>query len=290
MSGVALIGLGAMGQRLGVNLLKAGHELSIWNRTPSRAEALLAQGAHGCVTPREAAARASTVIAVVTDDDASRQVWQDAETGILAGVRPGTVAVVCSTLTPDWSKELMGLVKSKSADYLEAPMVGSLPQIESRRLIHLVSGDEKVLERIVPLLEVSAANIQFVGEPGTAMLLKLVVNALLGIQVAALGELFGLIEAFDIDTAQAAKLLGDLPVTSPAANAVASVIVSKDYTPAFPVKLVEKDFRYALTVSQVRKAELPVTDLVRSLYATAMVKGYGQENIHAIAKLYAAGR
>jgi 3-hydroxyisobutyrate dehydrogenase-like beta-hydroxyacid dehydrogenase len=283
---IAFLGVGAMGARMASNLIAAGHSLWVWNRSDARVRPLVERGAAPSVSPRDAASQAHIVIAMLTDDDASRAVWLDEETGAVQGLRHGAVAIECSTLSLDWCRNLAGHIRGVNADFLDAPVVGSRPQVEMRQLIHLVGGDMATLEQVRPVLEVSAAGIRHVGGTGSGMAMKLAVNALFGIQVAALGELLGFIRNCGIDVQFAAKLLGDLPVTSPAAKAAATAIASASYAPSFPLALARKDFGYVVATAESHGAKLPTTAFVRDVFAKAIHCGYGDENINAIAKLF----
>lgn len=283
---IAFLGMGAMGARMASNLIDDGHSLWVWNRSVERVQPSVERGAVSSVSPRDAAAQADIVIATLTDDDASRAVWLDEETGAVQGLRHGAVAIECSTLSLDWCRDLASRIRGVNADFLDAPVVGSRPQVEMRQLIHLVGGEAATLERVRPVLAVNAAGIHHVGGTGSGMTMKLAVNALFGIQVAALGELFGFIRHCGIDAGFAAHLLGDLPVTSPAAKGVSAAIASENYAPLFPLALALKDFGYVVAAAKSRGAEMPTTALVRDVFAKAVDCGYGDDNIHAIAKLF----
>src|SRR6185437_6871265 len=148
---IALLGLGAMGSRMAANLLKADHALTVWNRTPEAAAALVAQGAKQAPTPRQAAAGADFVFAMVRDDEASREIWLSPHHGALEGLKEGAVAIESSTLTPGWIRELGLAVAARGSTLLEAPVVGSRPQAEAAQLIYFIGGDESVLKRVKPL-------------------------------------------------------------------------------------------------------------------------------------------
>jgi hypothetical protein len=126
MSKVAFLGLGAMGSRMAANLLKAGRTVTVWNRSPAAAEALVASGARKASSPKEAAKGADFVFAIVRDDDASQNVWLDSTNGALAGMHPGAVAIESSTLTPEWIRELSEHFSAKGISLLDAPVSGSI--------------------------------------------------------------------------------------------------------------------------------------------------------------------
>lgn len=283
---VAILGLGAMGSRMAKNVLRAGHEVIVYNRTSDRAEALEAEGAQVAATPREAAVRAEIVISMVTDDDASRTVWLGEE-GAACGLRESTVAIESSTLTPRWTREVAKRVSEQNADFLDAPVVGSRPQAEAGALIYLVGGAAETVERVRPVLEIMGNAVHHVGPVGQGMTMKLVVNAFFGIQVAAMGELLGLIRRSGTDEQGAVRVLGAMPVTSPALKGAVNLMAARDFAPLFPIDLVEKDFRYVVETARSVDAAMPVSEAVRERYAQAIKAGYGGDNIAAIAKLVA---
>lgn len=286
MSTVAVLGLGAMGVRMAKKLLETGHDVVVYNRTGERARALEAEGATRAESPREAAARSEFVISMVTDDDASRAVWLDANTGAIGGLREGAVAIESSTLTPAWVRELADTAAARGAGFLDAPVVGSRPQAEAGQLIYCVGGAAETLAKAREALSAMGAAIHHIGPVGAGIAMKLAVNALFGIQVAALGEMLGMVGKSGIDVKQAVAVLGTLPTTSPALKAVAGQMTARSYAPLFPIHLVEKDFRYITEAAAQVNARVPTSAAVREVYARALREGYGDDNISGIAQLF----
>lgn len=285
MSRVAVLGLGAMGSRIAQRLLAAGHELTVWNRTQAATSVLREQGAHVADSPRAAAARAQVVISVVSDDLASRSVWLDPAQGALEGLRPEAVATETSTLSPAWCMELAGRVAARGASFLDAPVVGSRPQADAGQLVYLVGGAPDTLAQVAEILQCAGA-LHHVGPHGAGAALKLVVNALFSIQVAALGELLGLARRAQLDVVRAIEVLGTLAVTSPAAKGALASMQARRFEPMFPVALVEKDLRYALELASTGGADTPLTALVHGVFARAALQGCAGENITAAAKMF----
>ena len=282
---IAFLGLGAMGSRMAINLVQAGHTLHVWNRTRARCNPLVELGANAHASPREAVQEADIVFSMVRDDAASRTVWLDEDTGALAGMAEDTIAIECSTLSLNWCLQLSRHMASHRVRFLDAPVVGSRPQAEVHQLIHLVGGDSHSVQQVSSVLEASAGAIHLIGKPGAGMATKLAVNALFSIQVAALGELLALLAGQGIDTATVATLFGELPVTSPAAKAAAVGIASGSFAPLFPIELVHKDLGYAIAAVEA-DSSLPLTANTQALFARAIEHGYGAENINAIAKIF----
>ncbi|MEO1593030.1 MAG: NAD(P)-dependent oxidoreductase, partial [Cyanobacteria bacterium J06632_22] len=187
MQQIALLGTGAMGARLAQNLMQAGYAVTVYNRTRARAEVLIDQGATYAATPCKAAEGADVVISMVRDDAASRQVWLAAKTGAIQGLKRGAVAISASTLTVDWTRQLSKALGDQNQPFLVLPVVGSRPQAEAKSLIGLLGGDTEVFAQVHPVLSSAGiSNIHAIGTPTQAMAMKLAVNALFGIQVAAL--------------------------------------------------------------------------------------------------------
>ncbi|MEO1386479.1 MAG: NAD(P)-dependent oxidoreductase [Cyanobacteria bacterium J06634_6] len=281
---IAVLGLGAMGSRIAHNLINAGCALTVWNRSPQATEALKSAGATVATTPRQAAEQADIVISMVTDNNASKAVWLTPETGALCGLSSGKIAIAMSTLTIDWTHQLSERITEQGAGYLEAPVVGSRPQAEAKKLICLVGGKADALTQVRPVLEAITGVIHHVGGVGQGMAMKLAVNALFGIQVAALAELLAMLNQQGIFPKKSMSLLADMPVTSLAAKGIGSLIVAQKYDPLFPIHLVEKDFRYACETAS--KENLPATNAVRQIYRDAVDRGYGDGNINAIAQRF----
>ncbi len=283
---IAVLGLGAMGSRMATRLLDAGHSIRIFNRSVEAGVPLVARGAIQGQTPRQAVAGCDVVVCCVRDDDAARGVWLDDDTGALPVMQAGSIAVESSTLTPACARELALAARNRGVHFLDAPVVGSRPQAEAGQLAYLVGGEAKVLERVRPVLELMGAAVIHVGGNGSGAILKLVVNALLGIQVAAYAELLAMAAKTGLDPAAALPMLGSLPVCSPAAKGAASLIVAADHAPRFPIDLILKDLRYAEELAASVGARLPTTTAVRGVFERAQEEGDGGLNMTGVAKLF----
>lgn len=241
---LAVLGLGAMGTRMAANAAAAGHAVTVWNRSDATTRQVIAgyPALHAQSSAMKAAAEADTVLVMVTDDIASRSIWQDER--VLDAVDEGTVAVDASTLSPAWTTELSDRVDAASARFLAAPVLGSTPQADAGQLVQLVGGPTAALEAVRPLLDASAVRVLHVGAPADAAIRKLVVNGWLAGQVALVGELVGHLERSGLPRAEAASFLRDLPLTSPALAGVLDRVAVDEADPRFPIRLVAKDMRY----------------------------------------------
>ena len=243
-------------------------------------------GATAYDSPRQAAKTADVVIAMMADDDASHQVWLDEKTGAMYGLQESAVALEYSTLTPGWSHELAQIMSNLNHPFLAAPVVGSRPQAEAGQLIQLVGGDPATLASVQAILTSHSAVIHPVGDATTSMALKLAINTLFGIQVAALGEVLGLLQKTGMTPSTAIDWLNQMPTTSPALKGIGTLMADQNYAPLFPIDLVEKDFRNAQLFAQAVEVPVPTIEAVRSIYQQAQQGGYGADNIAGIAQLY----
>lgn len=284
---IAILGLGAMGSRIAQNLLNANHPVVVYNRTVEKVKPLLNRGAVYATTPKAAAEQADVVISMVTDNDGSRSIWLDPETGAAMGMNQDSMAIESSTLTVDWTRELAAEISSRGAAFLDAPVVGSRPQAEAGKLICLVGGEAETLAQAQSvLLSAGASTIHHVGSVGQGMAMKLAVNALFGIQVAALAEIIGMLTKDGITREKAMACLGELPVISPAAKGAGSLMLMKNHAPMFPIELVEKDFRYLIQTAQAFDASTPASTAIHDVYHQAIAKGYGNDNITGVVQLF----
>lgn len=286
MSNVTLLGIGAMGSRMAENLLKAGHQVTVWNRSPEKTRPLMEAGASVAATPAEAVQQAEFVIAVVRDDQASHHVWTDDTTGALAAMPEGALAIESSTLTVDWAQKLAEICRGRGIAFIDAPVSGSRPQAEAAQLVYLVGGEPQAIEAATPLLMTMGSAVHHAGPAGSGTAIKLMVNGMLGVQVAALGELLGFVEKLGLDRAKAAEILAATPVCSPVAKMAASGMVAENFAPMFPVELIEKDFGYIADVAESHSAKVPMAEAARRIFGTAMEHGDTDLNMTAVAKRY----
>ncbi len=280
---VSVIGLGAMGSRLAANLLADGYRVHVHNRTPAATAPLVARGATAAPSPRQSVTEADVVLVSVTDDTASREVWTDPLDGVLAGLRPGSVAVECSTVSPPWVRELAAQAAAAGVRFVEAPMIGTRPQVEARALVHLVAGEADALDGVRAVLSVSAARLHACAEVGSGATLKLVVNALLATQVATLAELLGVAERTGLDPGATLELLTSLPVASPAVARAGAAMIGRSFSPNFPVDLVVKDLGYLAELATGVGGRVPMTESALAGFTEASASGHGQQDLTAVA-------
>lgn len=283
MARIAVLGLGAMGSRMARRLINSGHEVVVWNRSADAAQALVDAGAQLASSPREAALNADAVITMLRDDEASRIVWSDAETGILAGMRKGAIAIESSTLTPARAREWALDARNIGVRPVEAPVSGSRPQAENGQLLYFLGGDAADIAQATTILAPLGAAFQHVGPVGDAAIVKLVTNTMLALQVGAWAELLPMMEREGLDIDAALKALSMTSSWAPVAGYLTMLMRSNNHAPQFPIDLIKKDLDYVGTLGG--DALLPLSDALKARFDAAIDAGFGGENMSALVKL-----
>ena len=282
MQTVALLGLGVMGSGMAQNLLKAGFSLTVYNRTRAKAEPLAAKGARVAETPKEAVSAAQVILSMVGDDTASRAMWLG-ENGALAGAKPDTVLVECSTLSLDWVRELAGLAASHNLAFLDSPVTGSKDAAEAGELRLLVGGDAAVLERVRPVLEAMSRRIDLFGPTGSGALVKLINNLMGGVQAVVLAEGLALAERAGLDMEQVVSFIINGAPGSPIVKGKAARMAARDYADTqFALKWMHKDTTYALRAADEFGVPMPTVAVAREVYRMARNLGLGEADFAAV--------
>jgi 3-hydroxyisobutyrate dehydrogenase len=270
-----------MGAGMAGRLLDAGFAVAVWNRSPDRTAPLVERGARLAATPRDAAANAGVVIAMVADDHASRSVWLG-ETGALAGAKSGAVIIESSTLTPAWIAELASAVESRGSHFLDAPVTGSRTQAESGQLLFLVGGEESVLDRVRGVLSAMSRAIVHVGPTGSGARLKLVNNFLAAAQTASFAEAMALMEKSGLRLDRALAVLLEGAPGSPMLRTISQRILSQDPTVNFSNALMKKDLDYAIAEGDRYGVPLDMAATTRESFQRAVDQGLGDRAVWTI--------
>jgi 3-hydroxyisobutyrate dehydrogenase len=283
MQSVAFLGLGVMGSGMAARLAGAGFPLTVWNRSPDRADAVRRAGARVASSPAEAAADADVVVAMVADDQASRAVWTG-DSGALAGAKRGAIAVECSTLSPAWVKELAGLATGRGLGFLDAPVTGSKSHAASGEVVLLVGGDGDVLERARPVLRAVSRDIVHLGGVASGARMKLVNNFVGAVQASALAEALAFSEACGLDPTAAMNVLLNGAPGSPLVKTLGARMMARDYSVNFLLSLMRKDIGYAVAEAAQHGVPLRTAEAARQLFDSAIDAGLGTADFAAIAE------
>lgn len=285
MAKIAFCGLGIMGSGMAQNLLNAGHEVTVYNRTRAKADTLATLGARVADTPFDAAHDADIILSMVAEDNASRAIWLDAR-GALANARPNTLCIESSTLSPGWIHELAEQTAARHCELLDAPVTGSKVQAEGGELVFLVGGKSETLERARPLLMQMGKTIHYFGDSGSGAMLKLINNMVAGIQIVAMAKGLALAEQTGLDMNQVAEFLMQGPPGSPLVKRKMPELLAHDYAPRFALQWMHKDFSYGLHEATQKNVPMPSIAAAREVFRLALARGWGEQDFACVFEMF----
>jgi 3-hydroxyisobutyrate dehydrogenase-like beta-hydroxyacid dehydrogenase len=285
---LGFVGLGGMGTGMAMSLLGAGHELTVWNRSPGRAEALRAKGAHVARTPREASTGAEVVVTMLADDAAVEGVVFG-DDGILAGLGRGAVHMSSSTISVALSARLAAAHASAAEGYVAAPVMGRPDAAAARQLWVLVAGPSADVERCRPVIEGVGRGMSRLGEvPTAANVVKLATNFLIASMIEALGEAFALTRKAGIEPSAFVDVYSSTFAKSPIFERYAQAIAREDDdSPGFKARLALKDLRLVLAAGEAAEVPMPLASLVHDHLLSVVARGLGDLDWAVIARLAA---
>jgi 3-hydroxyisobutyrate dehydrogenase-like beta-hydroxyacid dehydrogenase len=282
---IGFVGLGTMGFAMAHNLARAGHVVTLWNRTGSKVDPLLRKGALRAETPRHAATGQDLVFTSLSDERAIEQVLEG-EQGLLAGLGQGEVLVDTSTVglrATRWMEERVG---AKGAMLVAAPVLGSKAAAEKAQLVVVAGGPRAALEKARPALHAISARLVELDSAAHASLMKLVVNAIGGAMMAGFSEALALGAKGGLDVARIVETVQASSFHSPLYLMKGEQILQQDYEPRFALSLAEKDQRLVQEAAAEFGARLPINGAVRALLAEGVRTGRGEQDMAAIADLF----
>ncbi|MGB9620405.1 MAG: NAD(P)-dependent oxidoreductase [Armatimonadota bacterium] len=270
---IGFVGLGIMGRGMAANLVRSGHDVTVYNRTRAKAEELRRMGASVADTPAQAARGKDLVITMLADPPAAKEVVLGPE-GVIEGLEQDAILIDCSTVDPDTTAALRECVRAKGARFLDSPVAGSKDAAARGELILMVGGDEQTLNEIRPVLEVISKTIIYAGPSGSGTIAKLCFNLVGSHMMAALAEALvlgtksGLKPEIILDAVMSGALAARFYEWKGAC------ILDRDFTTNFSTRLMHKDLSLMMSAAYSAGTPLPVTAAVRELYA--MAKGHGE--------------
>ena len=280
---LGFIGLGIMGGGMAANLVRAGCDVTVWNRTASKMAPVVDLGASAAGSPREVAEQSTVVLICVADTPDVVAVTEGPE-GILAGLSPGSVVVDHSTISPSETRRLAGLAAEAGGSWLDSPVSGGSEGAALGTLSIMVGGEASDLDRVRPYLEAMGKTITRVGPVGSGQMVKVVNQVLVVVNMLAASEALLLADAggLDLDTTLKA-LTGGAANSWMLANRGPQMIV-RDWRPGFTIDLQQKDVRLVLEAADELGVPVPATGLVFQLYRGLQNRGLGLEGQHALVK------
>jgi 3-hydroxyisobutyrate dehydrogenase-like beta-hydroxyacid dehydrogenase len=280
---VAFLGLGIMGSRQAANLARAGHELTVWNRTAAKAEAFA--GEHGATvapTPREAAAAADVVITMVVDGAQVAEVVLAEPDGAAHGAQAGTVFVDMTTIAPAETRAVGAALAERGLRMVDAPVTGSSPRAEDGTLTIMCGGDGQDVDRVRPLLEAMGKVIVHCGDLGQGEMVKLVNNAVAAANASTLAQALVVGSATGVDLDALVQVMGAGSGASAMLDLKAGPMRAHDYATLFKLEHMLKDVRLCLEEAQAAGVPFPVAAATRDLLAAGMGRGLADADFAAV--------
>lgn len=282
---IGFVGLGNMGRGMAVNLIEAGHHVTVYNRSPDKAEALVQQGATAAGSVAEASG-GEVVFTMLSDDRAVEDVTLG-ESGILASLRPGATHVSSSTISVALSERLAAAHAEAGQRYAAAPVFGRPEAAAAAKLFVIAAGASDVLEPLSPLFDAIGQRTFVVSElPHTANLVKLSGNFMIASVIESLGEAVALVSKAGVDRQQYVDILTSTLFAAPAYKTYGGLIATRKFEPAgFAASLGLKDVRLALAAAEQLQVPLPLASLLRDRFLTLVATGGGDLDWSAVSTL-----
>jgi 3-hydroxyisobutyrate dehydrogenase len=286
---IGFIGLGIMGRPMALNLAKAGHRLTVCNRTRSRAEAIASERIQVADSPREVASTCDLIFVMVTDSAAVESVVAGPQ-GLVETIRPGSLVVDMSTISPAVEQSLDRRLQAVGAGLVDAPVSGGDVGAQQGTLAIMVGGRRPDYERILPFLQAMGRTITHCGPVGSGQLTKLCNQILVSLNLLAVSEALAFAKKNGLDPAVMIEAVRGGAAGSWQLSNLGPRIVAGDFQPGFMVDLMQKDLRLVMEAAGMAHSPLPGTALVHQLFNSAQARGLGREGTQALAKvLYQLG-
>ena len=271
---LGFIGLGIMGFPMAENLLKAGHNVTAYNRSRAKADELGKRGAAVATSPAEVGRHARIIFLCVGDTKAVEEVCGS----LLQGVEPGSVVVDASTISPDASRDLAEQFRERGVSFLDAPCSGSKSGATSATLTFMVGGEKSAFDRVQPYLAVMGQKIFHVGANGAGLQVKLTQNLIGALTMQAMAEGFVLARKAGLSPSLVLEVLQASVARNPMIEAKLPLVVKRHFEPSFSLKWMHKDMTLMLDSARRLEVPLPATALVHEMFGAGVAMGYGEED------------
>ena len=283
MTQIAFLGLGIMGSRQAANLARAGHDLTVYNRTRAKAEAWVAEhGGTVADTPSRAAAEADVVFSMVVDGPQVQALLLDGEEPAAAGARERAIFVDMSTIAPSQSRAIAARLAERGIAFVDAPVTGSAPRAEDGTLTIMAGGADADVERVRPLLEAMGRLVVHVGDVGQGEMVKLINNAVAAINAATVAQALIAGRATGVDLEALVTVMGAGSGGSAMLDLKADPMRRHDFSTLFKLEHMLKDLRLCLDEMQAAGVPFPAAAAARDLYAAGMGRDLGDQDFAAV--------
>jgi len=283
MKTISYLGLGTMGSGMASNLLKAGYELTVWNRSAEKCEPFARNGARVADTPRDAVRNVYLVMYCLSNDQAVEDVVFGAN-GILSGINQGQIAIDMSTVLPETSLREQEAYAKRGVDFLDAPVFGSKQESADAKLWIMAAGNKAVFEKVKPILEHLGQTVHYFGKNGNAAAMKLVGNLIVALEMEALAEGLVLAQKAGLDLKTVMEVVKVADFRSPLLVSNGQNILKRDFSTSFALKLMLKDAELIKRFAESLQSPIPALHVAGKNLGSAVALGFGQENASALIK------
>jgi 3-hydroxyisobutyrate dehydrogenase len=278
---IGFIGLGIMGGAMARNLLKAGFDLCVWNRTPDRMTPLAEAGAAVGSSPADVATRSDILIICVSDTPDVEEVILGKE-GVIYGAHAGLLVIDCSTISPEATRRIATRLQEQGVHFLDAPISGGSEGAAKGTLSIMVGGDAAQFDRAGTVFQAMGKTITHVGEVGDGQSVKLVNQILVVVTMLGVSEALLFAQAGGLDLQKTLEAVGSGAAASWMLNNRGPQVIQRDWRPGFTVDLQQKDLRLVLEAADQMGVPLPGTALIFQLYRALQRRGLGDEGNHSL--------
>jgi len=280
---ISYLGLGTMGSGMASNLLKAGYQLTVWNRSVEKCKPFARKGARVADTPADAARDVDLVIYMLSNDQAVEEVVFGAK-GILGGIKEGQIAMDMSTVLPAMSLREEEAYAKRGVDFLDAPVFGSKQEAAEAKLWIMAAGNKAIFEKVKPVLEKLGQTVHYFGKNGNAAAMKLVGNLMVALELEALSEGLVLARKAGLDLNTVLEVVKVADFRSPLLVGNGQNILKRDFSTSFALKLMLKDAGLIEKFGKSLQSPVPALRVVEKNLASAVELGFGTENASALIK------
>src|SRR6201981_2339680 len=280
---ISYLGLGTMGSGMASNLLKAGYELTVWNRSGEKCKPFARKRARVAESPADAIRDADLVIYMLSNDQAVEEVVFGAN-GILSGIKQGQIVMDMSTVLPATSLREQEAYAKRGVDFLDAPVFGSKQESADAKLWIMVAGNKAVFEKVKPVLEHLGQTIHYFGKNGNATAMKLVGNLIVALELEALAEGLVLAQKAGLDLTTVMEVVKVADFRSPLLVSNGQNILKRDFSTSFALKLMLKDAGLIEKFGESLESPIPALRVVKKNLESAVALGFGKENASAVIK------
>jgi 2-hydroxy-3-oxopropionate reductase len=282
MMKVGFIGLGIMGKPMSRNLIKAGHQVVVYDIAPESVAAIAAAGASAGTSAKDVAARSDITITMVPDGPEVEAAILGSE-GALEGAASGAIFVDMSSISPLVAQKVGAACTAKGIEFLDAPVSGGEPKAIDGTLAIMVGGKQEVFDRVLPLFQAMGSSATLTGPIGAGNVTKLANQMMVAVNIAAMGEALVLATKAGLDPEVVFNAVKGGLAGSAVLNAKAPMVIARNFTPGFRIRLHQKDLRNALLMAESMKVSLPFTSLAQQVLMSLMNSGRGDLDHSAIA-------